>query len=387
MGFLKKLIISLLIIFLSSCITPIKLDRYFDDINKISFYGINEQSNFFIDEYKTHELKYEWDIRTHGSFSNTSFTAVDSMIIIPDLSGRITVYNISDGKKKAELKYSGGIEQSPVIIKSFMLFIINEQKERFSTLVVYDIVNGKELRDLRLSGNFRTELVLVDDFVYAVSDNGMVYKIANWGNIEWKKELKSNIYSNSIADDKNLYLANSVGEILSISLDNGDLISRKKISNGFESGINADLNNLYIGDNEGKFYSINKNTFEINWLYETKSKIVQTPGYDTENIYLGNLSGDIISLSKSRGELNWIYETEGLINISPLIFSNIIIQPNLFKKVDIFEKNTGILLNQLEFDTRCRTTPLYFNDRLFFGVDKGEVYCYSFKAETNLKGN
>ena len=386
MGFLSKILIISLIITLSGCITPIKLDRYFDEIEKISFYGVMQQNNFFIEEQKTAELKYEWDIRTHGSFSNSAFVAIDSFIIVPDLSGRITVYSSSNGKKKAELKYSGGIKQSPIILKSYMIFIVNEQKERFSTLVVYDLINGKEVRDLKLLGNFAHELVVLDNFIFAISDNGMVYKIANWGNIEWEKDLKTNIYSNPILDEKTLFLANSVGEILSISLDDGELISRTKISKGFESGLNADLFNLYIGDNEGKLYSINKNTFEINWVYESKSKIVQTPGMDLENIYFGNLSGDIISLNKSNGKQNWIYKTEGLINISPLIFSNIIIQPNLFKTIDILEKNSGQLLNQLEFDRRCRTTPLYFNDKLFFGVDKGEVYCYSFAKETMMKG-
>ncbi len=203
-----------------------------------------EKNNFFVNENKSANLKYEWDVRSHGSFRNSAFVAFDSLIIIADLSGRITVHKTRDGKKTAELKYSGGIEQAPIIIKSYMLFIVNENKEIYSTLVVYDLVNGKEVRALSLKGKFGNELSLVGDFVYAVSNYGTVYKIANWGNIEWEKEFNTNVYSNPISDEEHLFFPNSKGEILKIDLENGELISKFKIGEGFKSGLNMDDKNL-----------------------------------------------------------------------------------------------------------------------------------------------
>lgn len=368
----------MLLLIFSSCIKPIKVERYFDKINKIQHFGLTEENNFFVNETKSSNLKYEWDVRTNGSFRNSAFVAFDSLLIIADLSGRITVYNTVNGKKTAELKYSGGIEQAPVIIKSYMLFIVNEQKEKFSTLVVYDLVNGKEVRTISLKGKFGNELTLVGDFVYAVSNYGLAYKIANWGNIEWEKEFDTNVYSNPISDGDHLFIPNSIGEIFKVELENGDHISTFKIGEGFKSGLNMDENNLFIGDDAGIFYSISKSNGNINWSYHSKTKIVQTPGLDLINVYFGNLSGDFISLNKNNGKVNWIYQSNGLINTAPLIFENIIIQPNLYMNVDIIDKNSGELLNQLIFDSRCRTTPIYYDGRIFFGVDKGEVYCYSF---------
>ncbi len=143
---------------------------------------------------------------------------------------------------------------------------------------------------------------------------------------------------------------------------------------------------LFIGDNSGIFYSISKLYGSINWSYVSKSKIVQTPGLDLSNVYFGNLAGDFISLNKKNGKVNWVYESNGLINTAPLIFENIVIQPNLYMNIDIIDKNSGELLNQLNFESRCRTTPIYYNDRIFFGVDKGEVYCYSFINEKSEEG-
>ena len=386
MGFLRSLSKIFLVIILTSCIKPIKVDRYFEQIDKISHYGLEQKNNFFVNEKKPSQLKYEWDERLHGSFRNSAFVAFDSLIILADLSGRISVLNTFDGKKTAEIKYSGGIEQAPIIIKSYMLFIVNELKEKYSTLVVYDLVNGKEVRTLHLKGKFGNELSNIGDFVYAVSNYGAVYKIANWGNIEWKKEFNTDVYSNPVADDKYLFFPNSKGEIYKIELEEGELVSKIKIGKGFQSGLNMDANNLFIGDDEGVFYSISKLDGEINWTYRGKSKIVQTPGLDIQNVYFGNLSGDFISLNKENGKINWIYESNGLINTSPLIFENILIQPNLFMNIDIIDKYSGELLNQLNFDTRCRTTPIYYKERIFFGVDKGEVYCYSFIDDSRIEG-
>ena len=293
----------LLIVILSGCIKPIKVERYFTQIDKISHFGLGEKNNFFVKENKPSQLKYEWDIRSHGSFRNSAFVAFDSLIIVADLSGRITVHKTLDGKKTAELKYSGGIEQAPVIIKSYMLFIVNENKEKYSTLVVYDLVNGKEVRTLTLIGKFGNELTKVGDFVYAVSNYGTVYKIANWGNIEWEKDFKKNVYSNPISDDEHLFFPDSKGEIFKINVETGKLISTFKIGEGFKSGLNMDEYNLFIGDEAGIFYSIAKLDGTINWSYQSRSKIVQTPGLDLLNVYFGNLSGDFISLNKKNGEV------------------------------------------------------------------------------------
>jgi len=79
--------------------------------------------------------------------------------------------------------------------------------------------------------------------------------------------------------------------------------------------------------------------------------------------------------------LNWIRNTNGLINSSSLIFENIIIQPNLFMKLEILDKLTGKLLNQINYDSRVRTMPFFFRERIIIGVDKGELYCYSFEND------
>lgn len=357
---------------------PIVVKNYFLNAEKYSMFGGSPSNSFFFDIYKSDKLKLNWDASANGSFNNSSFIAFDSLLLVADLSGRITSFNISNGKKNGEIKYSGGIEQAPIIRNSYLIFIVNEIKEKFSTLVVYDFVNGKEVSTLKINGKFRNELLYVKDHIFAISDFGKLHKFTGWGTLEWNKDLEAQVHSNPAGDEEYIYIATVDGRIIKVDAEEGNIILDKRISNSFQSGLTIDESYIYIGNNSGKLFSIDKNTLEIKWEFNSNSKIVQTPGYDNNNIYFGNLSGNVFSLDKKSGKNNWSYETNGLINASPIIFKNILIQPNLEKRIDIFDKSDGRLLNQILFDYRCRTTPLFYKNQLFIGVDKGEVFCYSF---------
>jgi eukaryotic-like serine/threonine-protein kinase len=352
----------------------------------ISMFGNTSERNFFVDKSKSSDLQLEWNSSTHGSFSNTSILAYDSLVIISDLSGRITAFSVSTGKTVGELKYPGEIEQAPILLHSYLIFIVNELKETYSTLIVYDLVRKREIQTVKLNGRFNTEMLVRNNYCYFISDFGMLYKISRSGNIEWENDIGKENYSNPAADEKFLYLITVSGNLIKVNNNNGDVLYDRKFEGRFQSGISLDKDNAYFGNDDGIFYAINKETGLQKWSYSSGSRIVQTPGFDDENVYFGNLNGDIHSLNKKSAEINWVRNTNGLINTSPLIFNNIVIQPNLDKKIDILNKSTGELLNQLEFESRCRTAPIYFRDRLIVGVDKGEVYCYSFVENNNAKG-
>lgn len=357
---------------------PIVVKKNHVNYEKHLTFGGSSENSFFYDIELTPEPEYDWDASTPGSYNNSSFLAFDSLLIVSDLSGRITAFHIGTGKKQGELKYSGGIEQAPVISNSYIIFIINEAKEKFSTLVVYDLVNSREVHKLELLGKFSNELLMIDDFIYAITDFGKLYKLTTWGTQEWNKDLNVEIHSDPAGDEEFIYLATVGGNLLKIDSEDGSLKKEMKIDDTFQSGITIDAENIYLGGNSGKLYSLNKNTFVKNWEFKSSSRIVHTPSFDNQDIYFGNLQGTVYSVNKISGDNNWNYETYGLVNASPLVFNNILIQPNLQKRADIFDKHSGELLNQLNFDTRCRTTPLYHKNKLFIGIDKGEIFCFSF---------
>jgi hypothetical protein len=50
-------------------------------------------------------------------------------------------------------------------------------------------------------------------------------------------------------------------------------------------------------------------------------------------------------------------------------------------KMEILDKNDGQILNLIKYDSRVRTAPIFYKDKLIIGVDKGEIYCYSFNDD------
>lgn len=361
------------------CTKDIVIKNTSIDAESLPMYGKSSLRNFNYNIEQKYDLEIEWESSTHGNFGNTSFVVYDTTLITTSLSGRVTAFNLFTGKKVGELKYDGEIEQAALINNINLFFIVNELKERYSTLIIYDFKNSREINSTKLRGKFNNELLLVNNNIFVVSDFGDLYKFSPLGNIIWKKELDYQFHSNPAADNKYVYLASLEGNLLKIDLDDGGLIYNKKISKGFQSGISINQADLYIGDIEGNLFSIDKLSGNRNWSFKTSSKVVSTPSNDNNSIYIGNLNGDLYSVDKNNGELNWIYESNGLINSPCLIFENIIIQPNLFMKMEILNKKDGELLTEIIHNSRVRTTPIYFKEKLFVGVDKGEIYCYSFK--------
>ncbi len=379
MGFLKNNLLLIFLLIILGCTKDIVIKSTSVDAESLAMYGKNPLRSFYYDTEKDYELEFEWDSSTHGNFGNTSFVVYDTTLITTSLSGRVTAFNLFTGKKVGELKYEGEIEQAAVINNINLIFIVNELKERYSTLVIYDFKNSREINKIKLKGKFNNELLLVDNNIYVASDFGDLYRLSPLGNILWKKELKIEVHSNPAADKSFIYIASLTGNLLKVAFDDGEIIYDKKISNGFQSGISLNEKDLFVGDIKGNIFSIDKSNGDINWSFKSSSKIVSTPASDQNNIYVGNLNGDLFSINRNSAELNWVYKSKGLINSPCLVFDNIIIQPNHFMKMEILSKNAGELLNQINYDSRVRTTPIYFKNKLFIGVDKGEIYCYSFK--------
>lgn len=377
MGFLKGAAY-IFLLFLIGCSKPIVLEYVNSNDESIKMFGFNSSHTFFINEKIDNPIKLnlEWNSGTHGSFMSSSFVAYDSLVFTSDQSGRITSFNIYNGEKIGEIKYPGEIAHTPVIIENYLIFVVNVFKERYATLVVYNLNTGSEYGTLNLPGRFSTEILPDDENIFVVSENGILYCISNSAKIIWEMDLKSGIDSNPTMDSKYIYLASVYGKLLKVRKDNGQLVYNTKISTGFEGGLSLLNNNIYSGDIDGIFYCINKHSGKIVWQYSSGSKISQTPGLDNSSVYFGNLSGDIFSVNASNGKMNWKYSTNGLINSAPLILNNIIFQTNFARRLEVINKISGELLNEIIFDSRCKTTPIYFRNQLILGVDKGEVFCY-----------
>jgi outer membrane protein assembly factor BamB len=378
MGFLKNLFkIFSLVILIFGCTRTIHFYNYNEDASRISQFGNNPNRNFYYKQKISIDKKPFWDRSIYGSFSKSSFVAYDSILFAADLGGRITAINIKNGKKNGEIKYKGSIEQAPIVNENKLIFVLNIAKDKNSELIVYDFINGKEVENSKLAGKVTNELIFENANIFVLSDFGILYKFNKNGVIIWEKDLHANFFSDPASDGENLYAASLDGNLFSVKLNSGEINYKKKIAAGFQSGICLNEMYIFIGDEEGNMISVNKNNGEVNWKYETKFIIRSIPAFDNKFVYFGNLNGDLFSLELNSGKLNWSLQTDGLINTTSLVFENVLIQPNLKKQVDIVNKLDGKIVESIPFDGRCRTTPFFYNNKIFFGIDKDDVYCFS----------
>ncbi|MCP5061645.1 MAG: hypothetical protein GY936_04170, partial [Ignavibacteriae bacterium] len=174
MTFTKLIFFAVIIFLYSGCTNQILIrDANLNGLTDKRVEG-NIEYNFYSDQNINKELTYNWNASTYGSFSNTKFKTFDKYLITTDLGGRVSCFNIENGKKIGDVKYKGEISQAAIIDKFKMFFIVNNYNDISSTLVVYDYKTGKEVITTELYGNFSTELLFVDNNIFAVSNSGTV---------------------------------------------------------------------------------------------------------------------------------------------------------------------------------------------------------------------
>ncbi|MBK7106419.1 MAG: PQQ-binding-like beta-propeller repeat protein [Ignavibacteriae bacterium] len=375
----KYLSIIFIIIFLIGCARAIQFNKYNENSEIISQYGSSPNRNFYINK-KIEILKNPiWEKSTYGSYSNYPFSAYDTVLFVSDLGGRITALNLVSGKKLGEIKYKGGIEQTPIIDKSIMIFVVNEEKENYSSLVVYDLLKAKEFYKVKLEGKVTNELIFQNEKIFILTNFGKLYKFSRMGIKEWDINLKEKFYSDPAADEENLYACSIFGNLFSIQLNDGKVNYKIKICEEVQSGITMNESSIFFGDENGNVFSIDKKSAKIIWEFKTNFKIKTAPTIDNNSVYIGNLNGDLFSLNLINGNQNWKLETNGLINSTSLVFENILIQPNMNMDVDFIDKTTGEIIDKIQFEGRCRTSPFFVKDKIIFGIDKDDVFCFSVK--------
>lgn len=385
MGFLKKNIIYFIVfLFISGCAPSlIKIDLK-KDVNPHSQYGKSSQREFISDQPISINLSEKWEAAINGGFSNSSVTASDSAVFVNDLSGRIYCFSLSSGKTLGILKYKGSIFTSPVFHKGLIIFAVVSDKENISTLCVYDTKTGKELSSKEIKGRITNQLVKTDDGVYALSEEGTLYKFGFVGDLIWTFESKSYTHNSPASNSRVTVFGNDGGEIICIgngnvlfSKDFNSILNfRKKIGGPFFSSATIFENEIYIGNDDGNLYSINLTTGEIIWTFQTGASIRMEAVVNENEIYIGNLRGDYFKLSRLDGMQIWKTKTNGLLNITPLLTNEYLVLPDTNKKVYFISKDYGEIVKTIPFDGRLKLSPVIKNNFLIFGYENGNLKAY-----------
>lgn len=370
-----KIIFPFSFILFLSCSQPIVLKNMISEQSGVFENKNSSNGNYFIDKNISEKIELILSNETHGSFSNSSFLGYNKFLFVPELSGRIYVFDRLNGKLIGYEKFNGEISVSP-IINSFRLFIaVNRLEEKNFSVINFDLLNGKILTEEKIKGKIISEIHKVDDGFIVISNLGEVVKFNYAGSIVWKKKFDP-ISSNSTMHNDRLYFANKNYELICFDIHSQKIIYKKKFDDQISSGIIVNNNACFFGDEVGNIFSINRDGGKINWKFKTGGKIITYPVANDQFIFVGNLKGEIICIEKSSGKIIWKVATNGLINSSPILFKNILIQPDNNRKVYFIDVNNGKILNTISFERRVKSSPLYFDGIIYFGIDRGIINAY-----------
>jgi len=363
-------------IFLISCSHDLIIKNFYSNDSGILMFGKVPQRNFYEDVSISDSLELLWKAETNGSQANTSIIINNDFLFVSDLSGRIYGFNIKSGKSTGYYKFSGSIVAAPIINKLRIYFAVNLRSENYSLFVMKDINNAKTLSETKIKGSINSEMLKLNDGIFVLSDRGELIKFNYAGIKVWSVETKTSTHSITASDGNIVIFGNDNGELFFVSSNQGKILFRKKISEYSINGITIDNNNAYFCDSSGKLFSFNIQTKKINWIFNSKANIVSIPVFNSENIFIGNLLGKIFSIDKNNGKLKWSIDTRGIINSTPLLLKNFLIQPDLNKKIYFINPENGVIKKTLKFDTRLKLSPVYFDEYIFFGADRGQIFAY-----------
>ena len=371
---MKKITEILLIFFLiTACAQDVLIRNLPPALNGYLAYGGNNSHNFYFPIAVSDSITLKWETGTYGSYNNSSIVAYDKYVLVHDLAGRITCLDLNNGKEIGTTIYEGEINAAPVLYRGRMFFIVNNREEKYSTAYYFDLNDGKIISQSQIPGSFNSQILKNADGFIAISYQGVIYKFNLAGLVEWKYDTGVKVISNPALAGNKLIYASMTGELSCVDIQTRKKIYAVKTAVGFSGGITLADSSGFIGDENGKLFCFNISNGENNWTYDTGAEIKNQPVCNGENVIVSNLGGEMTSLDIRTGKLIWKTTLSGVAYATPLLFTNLVVQPNMDSYIYLLNSSNGAILKRIKTRGRMKLSPVYFNGMMILGYDKGNI--------------
>jgi len=161
---------------------------------------------------------------------------------------------------------------------------------------------------------FKNNIILSDD-------NGTIFKINDRGKIIWKKNIYSKAYKKVYKNltisiyKSNIYVADNIGFVYSINLDNGNLLWIKNHEIPIKSDIKVFNNKIFLINQDNKIFCLNAKDGSLIWNILSISSFIKSQNLlslaITQDGYLIAItsSADIYKIKTDSGEVIWSRNT------------------------------------------------------------------------------
>ncbi len=373
---MKKTFYILFFLIFASCTKQPHIKDYPYKPPSIPMFGQISERNFYYPFLLCDSLELKWNESSHGSFSNNSVVIEEDYIFVSDLAGNIFCYNADTAKVVGADKASGEIAVAPLLNSGFVYYVITVNDESYSKLISYNIREGERKKEIEIPGRVGNEMIIFDNSFFFVTDEGIAYMYDFYLRKKWEVKLKQRVYSSPAASKEKILIATNKGNLICLDEKSGKQIYSQKLSSGFESAIVIDRETGFIGDDKGNLIAFDIEDGSEKWRAETGAKIKAPAVHNGQKIYAANLAGSIYCFEIESGKKKWSFNSEGIFNAPAALFNNVLVQPDLNRKLLFINPQSGEIIRTMEFDGRVKLHPVYFNKTLYVGVDRGELYAY-----------
>ena len=197
---------------------------------------------------------------------------------------------------------------------------------------------------------------------------------ANTGEIIWRNNQTTYLYSKSVILDDKIFFGSRYGDIYALNITNGKLIWSIQLTK-YTLYLTADeINNGIIATCGERCYSINSDNGNIIWDFKIDGLILSSAKIFENNLYFGSTNTNIYAIDAENGELKWKNKTGWSIQSTPDVLENIVYTGSMDHNLYAFDANNGKNIWSFTCNAAIRSAPFADGEFVFFGCDDGRFY-------------
>lgn len=136
-----------------------------------------------------------------------------------------------------------------------------------------------------------------------------------------------------------------------------------------------DKKNVYFANSIGQIQSINLKTKQLNWKYETGNSIYAAPTIVKNNLLVGTIEGSILALNIQTGNQKWTLPIGGILVGSPILENHKMYAASSSKFICIDAVKGKLIWENKLPKSYSQGTPLISGDKIVFGAWDSYLYC------------
>lgn len=215
----------------------------------------------------------------------------------------------------------------------------------------------------------------------------------------WTFETEGPVWGAAAADEHNIYIGSSDGNLYGLSQSSGELTLAFQTEGAIFSRPLAYNNHIYTLSDDGNLYKLDIEAGTPAWIFDTggeewerKLPNDENPGYDSMAsaavafdgiIYIGSADGHLYAIDEQNGTEKWHFKTGGPIHSIPVVAEGRIYFGSYDHHVYSLDAATGELNWKFDTGQLVISSPVYDNGKVIIGSRSADLYALN--ASTGLE--